>query len=131
MTDTADGLLDRGPESKSSDSTSPFGVQALSIGFVREPPIHRIGPVKRPNRVGTRGQRDAEFPKLVRAADVVITMGCGDACPIYPGKLYRDWELTDPAGKSLADVRSIRDDIDRRAQELISELTKERTEVAG
>jgi protein-tyrosine-phosphatase len=68
-----------------------------------------------------------EFPKpltdeVVRAADVVITMGCGDACPIYPGKRYEDWQLEDPAGKSLDDVRSIRDDLDARVQVLIGEL---------
>ncbi len=69
-----------------------------------------------------------EFPKPltdedVRAADVVITMGCGDACPIYPGKRYLDWELPDPAGKSLEEVRPIRDEIDRRVRELLAELT--------
>ena len=69
-----------------------------------------------------------EFPKpltddVVRAADVVITLGCGDACPIYPGKRYLDWELDDPAGKSLDDVRPIRDEIDRRVQSLLAELT--------
>jgi arsenate reductase len=68
-----------------------------------------------------------EFPKpltdeVVRAADVVITMGCGDACPIYPGKRYEDWELDDPEGKDLETVRRIRDDIDRRVQQLIAEL---------
>jgi arsenate reductase (thioredoxin) len=68
-----------------------------------------------------------EFPKpltdeFVQAADVVITMGCGDACPLYPGKRYLDWELEDPAGKSLDDVRPIRDEIDRRVQELLAEL---------
>jgi arsenate reductase (thioredoxin) len=68
-----------------------------------------------------------EFPKpltdeVVRAADAVITMGCGDACPIYPGKRYLDWELDDPAGKSLEDVRPIRDDLDRRVQALLAEL---------
>ena len=68
-----------------------------------------------------------EFPKpltdeVVRAADVVITMGCGDACPIYPGKKYEDWELDDPAGQDLDTVRRIRDELDRRAQKLISEL---------
>jgi protein-tyrosine-phosphatase len=68
-----------------------------------------------------------EFPKpltdeFVQAADVVITMGCGDACPLYPGKRYLDWVLDDPAGKSVADVRPIRDEIDRRVQELLSEL---------
>ena len=68
-----------------------------------------------------------EFPKpltdeVVQAADVVITMGCGDACPIYPGKRYLDWELDDPAGKSLDEVRPIRDDLDRRVQALLEEL---------
>jgi protein-tyrosine-phosphatase len=68
-----------------------------------------------------------EFPKpltdeFVQAADVVITMGCGDACPIYPGKRYLDWELDDPAGKPLEEVRPIRDEIDRRVQLLLSEL---------
>ncbi len=69
-----------------------------------------------------------EFPKpvtdeAVRAADVVITMGCGDACPIYPGKRYEDWELEDPAGKSVEQVRPVRDEIDRRVQLLLAELT--------
>ena len=68
-----------------------------------------------------------EFPKpltdeVVRAADVVITMGCGDACPIYPGKRYEDWELEDPEGKDLATVRRIRDEIDRRVQKLVGDL---------
>jgi protein-tyrosine-phosphatase len=71
-----------------------------------------------------------EFPKpltdeVVRAADVVVTMGCGDACPVYPGKRYEDWELEDPAGKDLATVRRIRDEIDARVQKLISELKEE------
>ena len=68
-----------------------------------------------------------EFPKpltdeAVRAADVVITMGCGDACPIYPGKRYEDWELDDPAGRDLETVRRIRDELDRRVRNLIGEL---------
>jgi protein-tyrosine-phosphatase len=58
----------------------------------------------------------------VKAADVVITMGCGDACPIYPGKRYEDWELQDPAGQPVEVVRRIRDDIDTRVQQLLSEL---------
>lgn len=58
----------------------------------------------------------------VRESDVVITMGCGDACPIFPGKRYDDWELTDPAGKAIDDVRPIRDDIKRRVQALLAEL---------
>lgn len=69
-----------------------------------------------------------EFPKpltdeVARAADVVITMGCGDACPIYPGKRYEDWELEDPAGKDVETVRRIRDEIDARVQRLVGELT--------
>jgi arsenate reductase (thioredoxin) len=71
-----------------------------------------------------------EFPKpltdeVVRAADVVITMGCGDACPIYPGKRYEDWELDDPAGQDIEAVRRIRDEIDERVQRLINELLPE------
>jgi len=58
----------------------------------------------------------------MRWADVVVTMGCGDACPVYPGKRYLDWELPDPAGKGLDEVRVIRDEIDRRVQLLLAEL---------
>jgi len=69
-----------------------------------------------------------EFPKpitddAVRAADVVITMGCGDACPIYPGKRYEDWELADPAEADLDGVRRIRDEIAERVRRLLDELT--------
>ena len=68
-----------------------------------------------------------EFPKpltddYVRAADVVITMGCGDTCPIYPGKRYEDWELDDPAGRDLDAVRRIRDEIDVHIKKLVGEL---------
>jgi len=68
-----------------------------------------------------------EFPKpltdeVVHGADVVITMGCGDACPIYPGKKYEDWELDDPAGQDLETVRRIRDELDGRVKKLIGEL---------
>ena len=71
-----------------------------------------------------------EFPKpltdeVVRAADVVITMGCGDACPIYPGKKYEDWELDDPADQDLPAVRRIRDEIDARVERLLTELLPE------
>ena len=67
------------------------------------------------------------FPKpltdeVVRAADAVITMGCGDACPVYPGKRYLDWDVADPAGRSLEEVRRIRDDVDERVQQLLAEL---------
>ena len=60
--------------------------------------------------------------EAVRAADVVITMGCGDACPVYPGKRYEDWELDDPAGQDLEAVRRIRDEIDERVRALVGEL---------
>ena len=68
-----------------------------------------------------------EFPKpltddAVQAADVVITMGCGDACPFFPGRRYEDWELDDPAGQDLAVVRSIRDEIEQRVRKLLAEL---------
>ena len=70
-----------------------------------------------------------EFPKpmtdeVVQAADAVITMGCGDACPIYPGKRYEDWEVADPADADLDGVRRIRDDISDRVQRLLAELTQ-------
>ena len=68
-----------------------------------------------------------EFPKpwtdeVVRAADVVVTMGCGDACPVYPGTRYLDWELDDPAGQDVGAVRPIRDEIERRVRALLLEL---------
>jgi protein-tyrosine-phosphatase len=68
-----------------------------------------------------------EFPKpwtdeIVQAADVVVTMGCGDACPLFPGKRYEDWELDDPAGRDVEAVRPIRDDIERRVRGLLDSL---------
>lgn len=68
-----------------------------------------------------------EFPKpltteVVEAADVVVTMGCGDACPVYPGKRYVEWELPDPSGRPVDEVRTIRDEIDRRVRGLLAEL---------
>jgi protein-tyrosine-phosphatase len=70
------------------------------------------------------------FPKpltddVVRAADVVVTMGCGDTCPVYPGKRYLDWDVADPAEQPIHQVRAIRDEIDRRVRTLVSELTGE------
>jgi protein-tyrosine-phosphatase len=72
------------------------------------------------------------FPKpltdeVVRAADAVVTMGCGDACPIYPGKRYLDWELADPAGQDVESVRAIRGEIDARVQALLAELVPDET----
>jgi arsenate reductase (thioredoxin) len=87
-------------------------------------------PADRLNPVVVEAMREAgldlstQFPKPltdegVRAADVVITMGCGDACPIYPGKRYEDWELEDPTGKDIETVRQIRDEIERRVDGLL------------
>ncbi|HEV7650414.1 MAG TPA: arsenate reductase ArsC [Actinophytocola sp.] len=84
-----------------------------------------------PSAIAAMTERDidisGEFPKpwtdeIVRAADVVITMGCGDACPVFPGKRYLDWTLDDPAGKSVEDVRPVRDEIERRVRGLLDEL---------
>ena len=93
-------------------------------------PADRINPavVEAMREVGV--DMAEEFPKpltdeVVRAADVVITMGCGDACPIYPGKKYEDWELDDPAGQDLDAVRAIRDEIDQRVRRLVAELLPE------
>lgn len=74
---------------------------------------------------------DGEFPKpltdeVVRAADVVVTMGCGDACPVYPGRRYLDWDLPDPATLTMDGVREVRDDIDRRVRQLLAELDSQK-----
>lgn len=74
---------------------------------------------------------DGEFPKpltdeVVRAADVVVTMGCGDACPVYPGRRYLDWDLPDPATLTMDGVREVRDDIDRRVRQLLVELDSQK-----
>jgi arsenate reductase len=90
-------------------------------------PTHEINPavVEAMAEIGV--DLSDEFPKpltdeFVKVADVVITMGCGDACPIYPGKRYEDWQLDDPAGQDVATVRVIRDEIDARVQRLIAEI---------
>ena len=77
-----------------------------------------------------------EVPKILTTdamqdSDVVITMGCGDACPFFPGKRYEDWKLDDPAGQGIDAVRPIRDDIKRRIQELIASLEPASTEAAS
>ena len=90
-------------------------------------------PADRVNPVAVDAMREvgidiaAETPKLltadaVKASDVCVTMGCGDTCPVFPGKRYLDWELDDPAGQDLAAVRPIRDEIERRVRTLIDEL---------
>jgi protein-tyrosine-phosphatase len=77
-----------------------------------------------------------EFPKplidqTARAADVIVTMGCGDTCPVYPGKEYLDWELDDPAGKTVDEVRPIVDEIDRRARDLLAKLVPDQHSGVG
>ncbi|GAA0905813.1 arsenate reductase ArsC [Pseudonocardia zijingensis] len=91
-------------------------------------PADQINPAVREVMAEIGLDLSTEFPKpltdgAVRAADVVISMGCGDACPVYPGKRYLDWELPDPAGRSADEVRPIRDQIDARVRALLAELT--------
>jgi protein-tyrosine-phosphatase len=112
----AAGLLQR----KAGDRVS-----VLSAG---SEPADQLNPavVEAMNEVGI--DISAERPKkledgMVREADVVITMGCGDACPIYPGKRYEDWDLEDPSGKDLETVRGIRDRISERVDALLRDLT--------
>jgi arsenate reductase len=100
-------------------------VRVISAG---SEPADRLNPavVEAMNEIGI--DISAERPKrledgMVREADVVITMGCGDACPIYPGKRYEDWELEDPSGKDLETVRRIRDEIAKRVDVLLTEFS--------
>jgi arsenate reductase (thioredoxin) len=100
-------------------------VEVLSAGSA---PADEINPAVREVMAELGIDLAAEKPKLlttdaVQAADVVITMGCGDACPVYPGKRYLDWELPDPAGKTPDQIRPIRDEIDTRVRALLAELT--------
>jgi len=89
------------------------------------------GDALNPSVVAILGERGLdttkEFPKALtddtaRTADVIVTMGCGDSCPVYPGKRYLDWDLEDPAGKPVEEVRPIVDEIDSRVRELLAEL---------
>src|SRR5687768_6045086 len=98
-------------------------VRVLSAG---SEPADRLNPVVVEAMRELGADISSERPKgledaMVREADVVITMGCGDACPIYPGKRYEDWELEDPSGKDLETVRGIRDDIEGRVRALVAE----------
>jgi protein-tyrosine-phosphatase len=99
-------------------------VQVLSAG---SEPADRINPVAVEAMAEVGIDIAGTRPRVlavddVRASDVVITMGCGDACPVFPGKRYEDWALTDPAGLALDEVRPIRDDIERRVRELLAGL---------
>jgi arsenate reductase len=100
-------------------------IEVLSAGSA---PADHINPAAVAAMLEVGIDMSAASPKIltedaVRASDVVITMGCGDACTIYPGKRYEDWKLDDPAGKGVESVRPIRDDIRTRVEALISQLT--------
>jgi arsenate reductase len=100
---------------------------AVKVRSAGSEPADRINPAVREVMAEIGIDLSAEQPKrlttdAVQASDVVITMGCGDACPVFPGKRYLDWELTDPAGKSVEEIRPIRDEIDARVQALLIEL---------
>jgi arsenate reductase len=101
-----EGVVVHSAGSDPGESLNPAVVQAMlekGIDIAHESP-HRLT-----DEVGRR-------------ADVIVTMGCGDACPVYPGKRYLDWELPDPAGMPIDEVRSIRDDIEQRVRSLIDDL---------
>ncbi|WP_420323448.1 arsenate reductase ArsC [Kribbella pittospori] len=96
----------RSAGSEPADQINPVAIEAM-----REVGIDITGST--PQLLDTQAVRDS---------DVVITMGCGDACPIFPGKRYEDWELTDPAGQPIDVVREVRDDIRDRVEKLVAEL---------
>ncbi|WP_206446406.1 arsenate reductase ArsC [Agrococcus sp. KRD186] len=116
------------------------GRSQMAAGFLRELSggaieVRSAGsmPAEQINPVAVEAMREAgiditaESPKVlttdaVRTSDVVITMGCGDACPIFPGKRYEDWELADPAGQGIESVRPIRDEIEQRIRGLLTSL---------
>jgi protein-tyrosine-phosphatase len=100
---------------------------AVEVRSAGSEPADAINPAVREVMAELGIDLSTEKPKkltvdAVQASDVVITMGCGDACPVFPGKRYLDWELSDPAGKSVEEVRPIRDEIDSRVQALLAEL---------
>ncbi|MEP7223431.1 MAG: arsenate reductase ArsC [Actinomycetota bacterium] len=100
-------------------------------------PVNHVSPLAVEAMAEIGVDLSTAFPKrltddAVREADVVITMGCGDACPIYPGKRYEDWQVDDPSqASSLAEVRRIRDDIDGRVGRLLEELLRQAATPAG
>ena len=99
-------------------------VQVLSAGSAPKDSINPIA-VQAMQEVGidiSKNSPKVLTPEAVQESDAVITMGCGDACPFYPGKRYEDWVLDDPAGQGIESVRVIRDDIKKRVEQLLSEL---------
>lgn len=100
---------------------------AIEVRSAGSAPADKVNPAAVEAMTELGIDMSAEIPKVltteaVKESDVVITMGCGDTCPIFPGKRYEDWELEDPAGQGVAAVRPIRDDIKSRIESLISEL---------
>ena len=107
---------------------------AVEVRSAGSAPADQINPAVREAMLEEGIDISAERPKIltaeaVQASDVVITMGCGDACPIFPGKRYEDWELADPAGQGVDAVRPIRDEIRQRVRTLLDELGVEAVEV--
>jgi protein-tyrosine-phosphatase len=106
-----------------------YGGDRFTVRSAGTAPADRINPtvLEAMNEIGIDLTANQETPKLltdaaVQESDLVITMGCGDTCPIYPGKRYEDWPVQDPAGQRLAVVRTIRNDIDQRIRILIDEF---------
>jgi arsenate reductase len=104
-----------------------YGQGRVRVGSAGSEPADSLNPavVEAMREVGVdlaAARPKALTDELARDVDVVVTMGCGDTCPVYPGKRYLDWELSDPAGKTVEEVRPIRDEIDRRVRGLLAEL---------
>ncbi len=104
-----------------------LAADAIEVRSAGSAPADQINPAAREAMAEVGIDISDQHPKIltvdaVEASDVVITMGCGDTCPIFPGKSYRDWVLDDPAGKGVESVRPIRDEIRSRVQDLIAEL---------
>jgi arsenate reductase len=109
-----------------------YGAGRVTVRSAGSTPGDRINPAVAAILTQRGLDVSKEFPKpltdeAARRADVIITMGCGDACPVFSGKRYIDWDLTDPAGKPIDEVRPIVDDIDHRAQALLAELLDDPT----
>jgi protein-tyrosine-phosphatase len=104
-----------------------LGRDAVRVRSAGTEPIDRVHPtvveVMREVGIDLAGRRPRRLEdKAVREADVVVTMGCGDACPVYPGKRYEDWDLPDPSGRPLDEVRAIRADVEERVRRLLDSL---------
>jgi protein-tyrosine-phosphatase len=107
---------------------SHYAAGRVRVRSAGSAPADTVNPAVREAMAEVGIDISAEQPKLlttdaVEASDVVITMGCGDACPVFPGKRYLDWQLADPAGQGVDAVRPIRDEIDTRVRDLLAELT--------